>query len=40
MSHCLPRSFGKNLFQISAKPKYTAQTDELYLVVKVLIMIF
>ena len=28
--HCLPCSFGKNLFQIIAKIKYTAQTDQLY----------
>jgi len=28
--HCLPCSFGKNLFQICAKPKYTAHTDQLY----------
>jgi hypothetical protein len=28
--HCLPCSFGKHLFQISANPKYTAHTDQLY----------
>jgi len=28
--HCLPCSFGNNLFQISAKPKYTAHTVQLY----------
>ena len=28
--HCLSCSFGKHLFQISAKPKYTAHTDQLY----------
>jgi len=28
--HCLPCSSGKHLFQISAKPKYTAHTDQLY----------
>jgi len=26
---CLPCSFGKNLSQISANPKYTAHTDQL-----------
>ena len=28
--HCLSCSFGKHLFQISAKPKYTAHTNQLY----------
>jgi len=28
--HCSSCSFGEHLFQISAKPKYTAQTDQLY----------
>ena len=28
--HCLPCNFGKHLFQISAKLKYTAHTDQLY----------
>ena len=27
---CLPFSFGKNLFQIIAKIKYTAHRDQLY----------
>jgi len=28
--HCLSCSFGKHLFQIGGKPKYTAHTDQLY----------
>jgi len=28
--HCLPCSFWKHLFQISADPKCTAHTDQLY----------
>jgi len=28
--HCLSCSKGKHLFQISAKPKYNAHTDQLY----------